>query len=394
MNNTHYSNTAKLLHWTIAAAIVLQFVLAKLADRAGDADHAVQQLGLLANHKSVGITILALAIIRIGWRLTHKPPALPAAMPTWQVRASHFSHWSLYALIIAIPISGWLMSSASAYSVSWFNLFQLPDFVAADPELKKTLKDVHETLAKLLFLLALVHILAAFKHAVFDKDGVLQRMLSIVSLAVFVIIIALGVGVLGQAGKGSINAAGKTSTTTPATAAQSQVDKASELPVWQIDYANSYIHFTGDQAGAIFEGEWLSWSAELRFSSDDLASGFFDVTVNTAEVNTNDKDRDDVLSDPEWFDPRQHPEAYYRAASFSKNDDGSYNAHGNLVVKGQSAPVVLTFTVEENGGQRFLLGHAEFLRLDLGIGVGEWEDTTWVENEVRVDVRVEASLPR
>ena len=394
MNNTYYSTTAKLLHWTIAGAIVLQFVLADLAERAGDADHAVQQLGLLANHKSVGITILVLAIVRIGWRLTHKPPPLPSAIPTWQVRASHLSHWSLYALIVAIPLSGWLMSSASAYSVSWFNLIQLPDFVAADPELKKTLKEVHETLAKILFLLALLHILAALKHAVIDKDGVLQRMLSTVSLALFVIVIALGVGVLGQAGKRSGDADNTTTASTPATAVQSQSATISELPVWQIDYAKSYIHFTGDQAGAIFKGEWLSWSAELRFSADDLDSGLFDVTVNTAEVNTNDKDRDDVLSDPEWFDPRQYPQAYYRAASFSKNGDGSYNALGNLVVKGQSAPVVLKFTVEENDEQRVLLGHAEFLRLDLGIGVGEWEDTTWVENEVRVDVRVEASLLR
>lgn len=393
MSDTHYSNTAKLLHWTIAAAIVLQFVLANLAERAEDADLAIRQLALLANHKSVGISILALAIIRLGWRVTHVPPALPAAMPTWQVRASQFSHWSLYVLIIIIPITGWLMSSASAYSVSWFNLIQLPDFVAADSDLKNLFHEIHETLAKVLFLLALVHILAALKHAAIDKDGVLNRMLSVTSLVIFAVVVALGIGVLAQSGKPIANAIDATPVNSTA-AVELPVNHLSVLPVWQIDHANSFIHFSGDQAGAKFDGEWLSWSAELRFSSSDLPSSFFDVIVNTAEVNTNDEERDDVLSDPEWFDPRQYPEAYYRAASFSANSDGSYSANGNLVVKGVSAPVVLQFTIEEKDEQRILVGHAEFLRLDLGIGVGEWEDTTWVENEVSVDVRVEASLAR
>ena len=202
----------------------------------------------------------------------------------------------------------------------------------------------------------------------------------------------MGIGTLGQAGKPVAGTAVEL-TAAPSRVTDDIVATMSELPLWQIDHAKSYIHFSGDQAGALFEGEWLSWSAELRFSSSNLKSSFFDVIVNTAEVNTNDKDRDDVLSDPEWFDPRQFPEAYYRAATFSANDDGSYNANGNLVVKGVSAPVILKFTVEEQDDQGVLVGHAEFLRLDLGIGVGEWEDTSWVENEVSVDVRVEATLP-
>jgi cytochrome b561/polyisoprenoid-binding protein YceI len=392
LSSTHYTNTAKILHWTIAAAIVLQFVLAKLADLAGDEDLAVRELALLANHKSVGITILALALFRLVWRAKNPPPALPATMPAWQVRASHFSHWALYGLIIVIPITGWLMSSASAYSVSWFNLFQLPDFVAPDPDLKNTLKEVHETLGKILALIALVHIGAALKHAMFDKDGVLNRMVSTVSVAIFAAVIALGIAVLGQSGKQNADSGQDTVVATTTTAPDDGIIATSELPVWQINYENSFIHFSGDQAGAKFDGEWLSWNAALQFSSAAIANSVFDVTVNTAGVNTNDKDRDDVLSDPEWFDPRSFPEAYYRASSFSQNEDGSFAAQGQLIVKGVAAPVVLNFTVEQQGDSRTLIGHAEFLRLDLAIGVGEWEDTSWVENEVRVDVRVEATL--
>jgi cytochrome b561 len=393
LTNTHYTSTAKILHWAIAGAIVLQFVLANLADSASDADLAVRELALLANHKSVGITILALALLRLGWRARNSPPALPVSMPAWQARASHFNHWALYGLIIAMPITGWLMSSASAYSVSWFSLFQLPDFVAPNPDLKETFEEIHESLAKVLFLVALLHILAALKHALVDKDGVLQRMLSVAGLVVFAVIVALGVGILGQAGKRSTDPTQET----PAAVVPVAEDAAvvvSALPVWQIDYENSYILFVGDQAGAEFEGQWLSWSAELQFSPAGVANGKFNVTVNTAEVNTDDKDRDDVLSDPEWFDSYEYPQAYYRATSFDSNDDGSFSANGDLIIKGVSLPVVLTFTVEQDGNQQVLIGHAEFLRLDLGLGVGEWEDTEWVSNEVRVDVRVEAVLPR
>ena len=395
MSHTHYSNTAKILHWTIAGAIVLQFVLAKLADLAGDKDLAVRELALLANHKSVGITILALALLRLVWRIKNPPPQLPATMPGWQIRASHISHWSLYGLIILVPITGWLMSSASAYSVSWFSLFQLPDFVAPDPDLKKTFKDIHETLAQLLALIALVHIGAALKHAFFDKDGVLGRIVSATSVALFAAIIALGFAVLGQSGKqGSGSSPGNVATTAAATRddAASAAGTASDLPVWQIDYDKSYIRFTGSQAGADFDGEWLSWSADLQFSSDAPASGRFDVTVNTAAVNSNDQERDDVLSDPEWFDTRAYPAAYYRASSFEQNDDGSFNALGELIIKDVAAPVMLRFTIDAQDDQRILTGHAEFKRLDLGVGVGEWEDTSWVDDEVRVDVRVEATL--
>jgi cytochrome b561/polyisoprenoid-binding protein YceI len=392
LSNTHYTNTAKILHWTIAAAIVLQFVLAKLADLAGDSDLAIRELALLANHKSVGITILTLALFRLVWRTKNPPPALPAAMPTWQVRASHFSHWALYGLIIVIPITGWLMSSASAYSVSWFNLFQLPDFVAPDPELKKTLKDIHETLAKILAVIALVHIGAALKHAMFDKDGVLSRMVSTVSVALFVGIIALGIAMLGQSGKQNVSPSRDTVVANATAVIDDGLMASSELPVWQIDYANSYIRFVGSQAGADFDGEWLSWSAALQFSSASKANGVFDVTVKTAEVNTNDQERDDVMSDPEWFDTRAFPAAFYRASSFIENADGSFDAQGQLIIKDVASPVVLRFTVDEQDGSRILIGHAEFKRLDLGVGVGEWEDTSWVDDEVRVNVRIQATL--
>ena len=390
MTNTQYTSTAKILHWLVAGLIVLQFVLAKLAE---NTDSAVRELALLANHKSVGITILVLALVRILWRFRNKPPALPASMPRWQVLSSHISHWSLYALLFLIPLSGWLMSSASAYSVSWFNLIQLPDFVAPNPELKETLEEIHEFLANLLAAIALLHIAAALKHAIIDKDGVLSRMSSAATVALFAAVIVLGVYTLGLPGKQAPAATSSTSNAATAASAADEPVASSTLPVWNIDYEASFIHFTGDQAGAEFDGVWQDWDAKLQFSPDDLAGSRFDVTIRTAAVETQDDDRDATLSDPEWFDPKNFPEAHYRASRFSDNGNGEFVAHGQLSIKDNAAPVDLVFKVDSSGNERVLTGSAELLRLDLGVGTGEWEDTDWVGNEVSVEVRVTASLP-
>lgn len=162
------------LHWLVAALIVGQFVLAEWAE---GLPLGIEKLQVLANHKSFGITILALAVLRLVWRLVARPPALPSSVPRWQQRASAATHWALYGLIFALPLSGWAFSSAANFPVSWFNLFELPNLVAPDEQLAEQIEDVHELLGKVLFVLALVHVAAALKHQFMDRDGVLLRML-------------------------------------------------------------------------------------------------------------------------------------------------------------------------------------------------------------------------
>jgi polyisoprenoid-binding protein YceI len=297
----------------------------------------------------------------------------------------------LYALLFAVPVTGWLMSSASAYSVSWFNLFQLPDFVAPNPVLKDVFEETHEVLAKLLLVIASVHVGAAAKHAIVDKDGVLRRMVSVVSVALFVIVAVLGIAWLGGA------AGTKPATSVPAEAPVDNTvaykpEPASYLPVWEIDYTTSYIRFVGDQAGAEFEGVWQHWTAGMQFSKSDIDAGVFDVIIDTSSANTQDNDRDVTIADPEWFDALNYPEASFRASRFSDIGAGQYVADGQLTIKGITSPVELQFTVESSGDKRVLDGRAQLDRLELGVGTGEWEDTEWVGRDVAVLVRVEATI--
>ncbi len=168
-----YGSVAQSLHWLVAALLVVQFTLARIAEHL---PLGPDKVGTLARHKSVGITILGLAALRLAWRWFNPPPPLPP-MPGWQARAARISHASFYAILFAMPLTGWMMSSASNYPVSWFGFVQLPDLVAPDPALKKLLHEVHETLSKILIALAGLHVLAAVKHQFVDRNGLLFRML-------------------------------------------------------------------------------------------------------------------------------------------------------------------------------------------------------------------------
>jgi cytochrome b561 len=170
----HYTAVAQALHWLIAALIVIQFTLAYMAD---DLPIGAHKLALLARHKSFGMTVLMLAILRLLWRLGHAPPPLPSGMTPLERMLARGTHMAFYVLLFAMPLTGWLMSSAKNYSVSWFGLFTWPNLIGKNETAFKLLLSTHETLSFVLFAIAILHIVAALKHHFWNKDDVLLRML-------------------------------------------------------------------------------------------------------------------------------------------------------------------------------------------------------------------------
>jgi len=170
-----YTTTAILLHWLIAALIIGAFTLGLvMTDIPG---FTPTKLRYYSWHKWAGVTVMLLAVLRLLWRLRHRPPALPAAMPAWQRGAAHGLHHLLYVFIFAVPLSGYLYTLAAGVPVVYFGLFKLPVFLAKDPVLAATLKGVHYWLNMSMAALVGLHVLAALKHAVVDRDGTLRRML-------------------------------------------------------------------------------------------------------------------------------------------------------------------------------------------------------------------------
>jgi cytochrome b561 len=168
-----WGSVAQFLHWLIVALIITQVTLALTAAQL----HGMAKLATLARHKSVGITILMLAVVRLGWRLINPTPPLPLTLKPYERFLANFTHAALYLLIFALPLTGWVMSSARGFPVSWFNQFQLPDLVTKNRALYEAMQETHEALAWTLGAVALLHLLGALKHHFVLKDTVLRRML-------------------------------------------------------------------------------------------------------------------------------------------------------------------------------------------------------------------------
>lgn len=172
--NTRYTRTAISLHWLVALGLFGAFGLGLYMT---DLPLSPYKLKLYSWHKWAGVSLFLLVLFRLGWRLGHPPPPLPMSMPAILRVIARLTHALLYVLMIAIPLSGWLMSSAKGFQTVWFGLLPLPDLVAKNAELGDQLQWLHMTLNYALAALVIAHIGAALKHRFIDRDDILSRML-------------------------------------------------------------------------------------------------------------------------------------------------------------------------------------------------------------------------
>ena len=193
-NNTKYTNVAIALHWLIGIAILFMFILGWFMtelpkESAKTTSFDIFNLGLITwevakeesprafyfnLHKSIGLTILMLIVLRMYWRFTHRPPAFLNSMKLWEKRLAKATHLSLYLLMFLIPLSGIIMSAGSKYGIKWFGIKVIPGF--EDKAIRELFFEFHEIFGLLLLLLLIFHILGAIKHSIIDKDGTLRRM--------------------------------------------------------------------------------------------------------------------------------------------------------------------------------------------------------------------------
>lgn len=168
-----YTRTAKSLHWLMALLLI---GLLALGFYMQDLPLSPEKLQLYAWHKWAGVSAFLLVLLRLSWRLAHTPPPLPASMPRTMQFAAHAGHLLLYGLMIVIPLSGWLMSSAKGFQTVWFGVLPIPDLIGKDKATGELLALVHKSL-NLLFVAAILgHVAASLKHHFIDKDGLLDRM--------------------------------------------------------------------------------------------------------------------------------------------------------------------------------------------------------------------------
>jgi cytochrome b561 len=168
-----YHPSAKFLHWVTALCVVGLIAVGLWMT---SMQISLLKLQLYAWHKWIGLVVLLLTIARLAWRWRSPPPPLPAGVVHWERTIAPVSHALLLALLLAMPISGWLMSSAGGVSVYWFGLLPLPDLVPRDQDLFAALRQLHHLLAYGLMGLLALHLLAVLHHDVMRRDGIFRRM--------------------------------------------------------------------------------------------------------------------------------------------------------------------------------------------------------------------------
>ena len=173
-NDRQWGSVAKFFHWVIALGILGNGLFGLLMDLAHS---PMQKINWLALHKSIGLTVLALVLLRLAWRLTQRTPR-EVPMPRWQLAAARTSHFLLYVLILALPFSGWLFNSAANFPLEWFGMFHVPSLTRGlDPVLKAFALRAHVVLFWVLVAVVAVHVFAALWHHFRQRDEVLLRML-------------------------------------------------------------------------------------------------------------------------------------------------------------------------------------------------------------------------
>jgi cytochrome b561 len=170
-----YGSLSKFLHWAIVLLIIPQYFLAEAAEDVPDG--SAEQASILGWHMSLGMTVLLLALVRIAWKVFNKGQPAPLGEVAWQRKSAAIGHGLLYVLILLQPLSGWAMASAAGAPIDLFDSFVFPALVGENHDLHETLEGVHETLFKILLVVALVHVAAALYHHWVLKDGTLRRML-------------------------------------------------------------------------------------------------------------------------------------------------------------------------------------------------------------------------
>lgn len=171
--SNRYGAVAKFLHWGIVILVITQYFIAEAAEDL----EGPGELDMITRHMSFGVLVLLLALARIGWKLANRGDPRPVPMARPQRIAASAVHGVLYLLLLVMPVTGWMMSSAAEHPVAFFGLFELPAIVGPDHDLHEALEDVHESLFKAIVVIAVLHALAAVYHHVWMKDDTLRRML-------------------------------------------------------------------------------------------------------------------------------------------------------------------------------------------------------------------------
>jgi cytochrome b561/polyisoprenoid-binding protein YceI len=423
------------LHWLIAGLMAFQYGLGEAFAHLprGKALFDVAQF-----HKSVGITILLLTLLRLAVRYWKPRPALHAdkGWATWMAKVVHFG---FYFVLIAVPLTGWVAATTARIEIPTvlFNTVPWPDFPfvsgmenAAKHGLHESAEGAHEILSKLFLVLFILHIAGALRHQFLLKESMIERMLPLRKLSPIagsVLIAALAAGAFGLMQLGEVPGIAPNATAAPAAAPpktaepepvvkteqsiepeatkepeEKEEEKAAdadlnaipkgETPRWTTAPGRQ-LGFTTSWSGSAVNGSFGNWSADIRFNPDALPQSRIRVSIALASANTGDGERDGMLKGSDFFDTGSHPQATWTSSAIKHLGGNRYRADGTLTLRGVSKPVPISFTLDIKGKDARVAGSASLRRLAFGVGQGEFAGTADLPDPVSIRFNFRARRP-
>lgn len=420
-----YTRVAIALHWLIAAAIAVNIGLGwwmgDAIDNPATRDSAVSAFQW---HKSIGLTVLLLSLLRLIWRFLNPAPPLPASMPIGERRIAALTHGVFYALMVGIPLSGWLYVSTQwrgdaplTIPTLWFELFEVPHLFAlneASHSLRQSLAglslETHEILVWAMLLLLLLHIGAALRHQFFLHDGLLARMLPLRTksaepiantqhpatrrhwlAAALTLFIAIAFVVVGTQSTGPTRQQAEPAMEAALNEWLGREAQQPALDHWQITTDNSSIRFSGAHVGRPFSGKFGQWLATIQFNPAAPGQSQIAAVIKTGSATDGVPMHDRTLPEQEWFDAANHPFAKFRITQVTQSAPGQYALSGQLHIKNHSVALNgLTLHIKDKNLR--IQGDLNLDRADVDMGMESDPAGDYVTRTIGIHIDISATL--
>lgn len=389
-NTPHsYGSIAKLLHWLTALLILALIPLGLIAsDMPHDtADQLARKATLFSVHKTLGVAVFLVAVLRILWAATQPRPGLLNADRPLESRLAETVHWLLYASLVIVPLSGWIEHAAtSGFAPIWWPFGQSLPFVPQNETVAQVFAGLHEIFGKVLIAALILHVAGAVKHHVIDRDATLRRMLpgrvAVVApphrrevmpmvTALAIIVLAVGVGTAAGLFRHEDGTA--------------EVARLDEVETgWQVREGTLGIEVR--QFGSSVPGSFADWTAAIAFADTPDSNGSHgevEVTIAIGSLTLGSVTAQAL--GPDYFDAERFPTATFQADI--RRVETGYLADGTLTLRDVTLPVSLPFTLEIEGDTARMQGATSLNRTDYGIGAGQTDEKT-----LGLDVAVSVSL--
>jgi cytochrome b561/polyisoprenoid-binding protein YceI len=369
---TTYGTFGRSLHWLVAVLVISAIVVGEFMIDLALFDP--NKFWLYQFHKSLGFTVLAAMALRIIWRLTQGTPALPAGMPRLQQLAAHGAHLAFYILLVAMPLGGWAMVSASPIPIPTLLWGVIPvphlPFISELPIAEKTawyqlFMTLHGIGGKLAIGLIAIHVLAGLYHQFWMRDGLLGRMVPGLRGPASVLVALVGLVSMG---------------------ASVPLAHAADAPKWTVDSALSTITFNATVSGQAVPGRIKTFTATIGFDPADPTTTAITVDMDLASITMGAAQADAMLQTADWFDTAAQPKATFKAMAGKKVSPDTFELSGELTIKGITQPVVLPFTLTLDGTAAKAKGTVSIDRNAFGIGKGDAAAAVGPEVTITIDL--------